>query len=145
MEIQDAIKNGKLLTDVFGRFPSFHDAEVLRIKLDRGDRSEFDPFLEALIHVFEVTAEVDESGRYRLKNHVLVLFRFSEIINLHLNDFGQNVLWDLEIIHLSNREHDKVKFKVVFRGIGGLSARFHCDAVSIESVEPYEPYVRQKS
>jgi hypothetical protein len=84
--------------------------------------------------------EIDESGRYELKNHVLVLFRFSRIINLKLADFNQqNVLRALEIINLSNREHDKVKFKVRFAGIFGVTASFHCDAVSIKSVEPYLP------
>lgn len=132
------IKNADLLTDVFGRFPTFHDAEVLRVTLDRGDRSDFGPSLEALIHVFEQTSDVDESGRYVLKNHVLVLFRFSKIVDLQLKDFNQqNVLWNLEINQLSDREPDKVKFKVVFRSSFGVSASFHCEAVSIESVEPY--------
>ena len=138
MESLVKIQNANLLIDVFGRFPSFHDAEVLRITLDRGDRTDLNPSLEALIHVFEVTPEVDDNGRYQLKNHVLVLFRFSKIVNLQLTDFNQqNVLWDLEIIHLSDRERDKVKFKVVFRSSFGVSASFHCEAVSIESVEPY--------
>jgi hypothetical protein len=138
MESLEKIKNSNLLIDVFHRFPSFHDAEVLRIALDRGERSGFDPSLEALVHVFEGTGEVDENGRYRLKNHVLVLFRFSKIVNLQLTDFNQqNVLWNLEIINLSDRERDKVKFKVVFRSSFGVSASFHCEAVSIESVEPY--------
>ena len=134
----DNIKNANLLTEVFGRFPSFHDAEVHHISLDRGERNYLDPSLRVLIHVFERTPEVDENGHYRLKNHVLVWFRFSRIVNLELADFNQqNVLQDLQIINLSNRERDKVKFKIVFHGIFGVSARFHCDSVSIESVEPY--------
>src|SRR5207342_3689993 len=136
--VQEKIKNAQLLTSVFGYFPSFHDALVFRITLDRGERGDCDPSLEALIHVFEGTREIDESGHYRLKNHVLVLFRFSKIVNLQLADFNQqNVLQRLEIIHLSDRERDKVKFKVVFAGIFGVTASFHCHSVSIESVEPY--------
>jgi hypothetical protein len=143
MEVQDKIKNANLLIDIFGRFPSFHDAEVFRITLDRGDKGGFDPSLEALIHVFEGTSEIDESGHYRLKNHVLVLFRFSKIVNLKLADFNQqNVLQHLEISKLSDRERDKVKFRVVFAGIFGVTASFHCHSVSIESVEPY---VRKES
>jgi hypothetical protein len=80
MEVQTKIENAHLLTSVFGYFPSFHDALVFRITLDRGDN--FDPCLEALIHVFEGTREINESGHYRLMNHVLVLFRFSKIVNL---------------------------------------------------------------
>lgn len=71
-------------------------------------------------------------------NLCLVRFRFSKIINLSLADFNQqNALQYLEIEHLSGRERDKVKFKVLFEGIFGVKAKFHCDSVSIESVEPY--------
>ena len=42
MGIETKIENANLLTDIFGCFPSFHDAEVLRITLDRGDRHDFD-------------------------------------------------------------------------------------------------------
>jgi len=136
MESFEKIRNHQLLTEVFGYFPSFHDAEVFRIMLDRGDKGAGEQSLEALIHVFEMTPEVDESGHYRLKNHVLVLFRFSKIVNLKLTDFNyQNVLQSLKIVTLSDRERDKVKFKVVLAGIFGVSASFHCDSVSIESVE----------
>jgi hypothetical protein len=138
MEVQDKIKNAHLLTSIFGYFPSFHDAMVFRMTLDRGDRGDFDPSLEALIHVFEGTREINESGHYRLKNHVLVLFRFSKIVDLKLADFNQqNALQHLEITNLSDRDRDKVKFKIVFDGIFGVTASFHCHSVSIESVEPY--------
>jgi hypothetical protein len=138
MGIESKILNAHLLTDRFGRFPSFHDAEVVHMALHRRDRHSFDPSLESSIRVFEMSGEIDERGSYRLKNEVLVLFRFSKIVNLSLADFNQqNVLSHLEITHLSDRAGDKVKFKVAFSGIFGLTAQFHCDSVSIESVEPY--------
>jgi hypothetical protein len=133
------IQNEHLLTDVFGRFPSFHDAEVVSISLNRCGRDRCAE-LEALVHVWEMTSQVDEAGRYLLQHHSLVKFRFSRIINLELIDFNQqNVLAYLEITKTSDRERDKVKFRVWFRGIHGVTARFHCEAVSIESVEPFNP------
>ena len=40
-----------------------------------------------------MTSQVDEHGRYILKNHVAVTFRFLEIYELSLEDFNQqNVL-----------------------------------------------------
>jgi Asp-tRNA(Asn)/Glu-tRNA(Gln) amidotransferase C subunit len=136
--MESKIQNSHLLTGIFGRWPSFHDAEVLRITLDRGESGSFEPSLEAVIHVFEMTSEVDDKGYYLLKNHVAVCFRFREIVNLSLEGFNQqNVLQHLAIDHLSDREQDKVKFKVVFEGIFGVEAEFHCESISIESVEPY--------
>ena len=138
MGIESKIQNSHLLTDIFGRWPSFHDAEVLSITLDRGEKNNFEPSLTAAIYVFEMTSQVDNEGRYVLRNHTLVRFRFYKIVNLSLTDFNQqNVLQHLDIEHLSDRERDKVKFKITFSGIFGVKAEFHCDSVSIESVEPH--------
>ena len=60
-------ENSSALESIFGRWPSFHDAEMLRVVLDRsGDEG---PTLEAVIRVFEMTSDVDPKGYYVLKNH----------------------------------------------------------------------------
>ena len=46
------IQNEHLLTDVFGRFPSFHDAEVIGISLNRRGRDSYAE-LEALVKDYE--------------------------------------------------------------------------------------------
>jgi hypothetical protein len=138
MSIESKIKNSHLLTDVFGRFPTFHDAEVLRITLDRGQAQPFSPYLQATIHVFEMTSQVDEQGRYVLENHVAVTFKFIEIYKLSLEDFNQqNVLQGLSIEDISERQLERIKFEVSFDGIFGVTARFQCNSISIETVEPY--------
>ena len=138
LSIESKIENSHLLTDIFGRWPCFHDAEVLSIALDRGERGAYGPSLEAAVRLYEGTSEVDNEGRYVLKNHVVVRLRFSQILNLALADFNnQNVLGSLVIEHLSDRERDLVKFSVVFESIFGVKAKLHCDSVRIESVEPY--------
>ncbi|MBK8812730.1 MAG: hypothetical protein IPN69_18635 [Acidobacteria bacterium] len=77
------IQNGHLLTDVFGKFPSFHDSEVHRISLIRETRS-FGPTLTALVHVFEVIKESHERKRRFLENHACVEFRFSKVSDLEI-------------------------------------------------------------
>jgi hypothetical protein len=53
------IERAAELEEVFGQWPSFHDAEVLALRLDRGDDStdpqSMGPRLEADIYVFELT------------------------------------------------------------------------------------------
>ena len=67
------IDNQELVTRIFGRWPSFHDAEVLSVRLDRGVNGEADePSLEAAIHVFQMTAEIDSRGYYVRKNNTVV-------------------------------------------------------------------------
>jgi hypothetical protein len=137
LSIESKIENSHLLTAIFGRWPSFHDAEVLNIALDRGERGAFDPSLEAAFRLYEGTSGMDQEGRYVLKNHVVVRIKFSRIVNLTLADFNQqNALGSLVIEHLSDRERDTVKFRVVFESIFGVKAKFHCESVRIESVEP---------
>jgi len=78
----------------FGCWPTFHDAEVLSISLDRltGYRIS--------IHAFEVTADVDSSGHYVLAKHAVVTFSMegfprdeSGIANTRIEFFNQqNVL-----------------------------------------------------
>lgn len=133
------IQNSHLLTDVFGKFPSFHDAEVHQLNLLRGEARTYSPMLSALIHVYEMTPEVDERNRYVLKNHILVEFRFSKVNHLEIAGFNhQNVLQFLEITETSGAEDGNTEFEVLFEGIFGVRAKFYCEAISIESVAPYE-------
>jgi hypothetical protein len=139
MSVENDIRNVELLTNIFGRFPSFHDAEVLSLALERGERDISGPTLETRIHVFEMTSEVDENKRLVLKNHSIVRFRFSEIIDLEINEFNhQNVLSGLYIERNQDQGSETPLFKVTFEGIYGMHADFHCRGISVESVEPYE-------
>ena len=138
MGIESKIQNSHLLTDIFGRWPSFHDAEILRVVLDRGDVQSFSPYLQATIHVFEMTPQIDERGSYVLKNHVAVSLRFIEIYELKLEEFNQqNVLQGLSISNVSNRQLERIRFEVSFDGIFGVTAKFQCNSIRVESVEPY--------
>lgn len=71
----DIVQAGSLAR-VFGNWPSFHDAEIVWIRLDRGPT----PSLEAAFHLFRMTKDVDESGYYLLKDHTLAVIRFDNII-----------------------------------------------------------------
>jgi hypothetical protein len=131
------INNKKALIDIFGRWPSFHDAEIIRMVLEReGDGG---PYLEAQIHVFEMTTEIDAKGYYVLKNPTLVTFRFTHIVLEYLKWFNQqNVLWDLEIININPEENDGCNFKVVMPSSYGCEASFDCKDIVIVNVKPYE-------
>jgi hypothetical protein len=48
------ILNREELEERFGDWPSFHDAEVLAVRLDSGQRANAQPSIELDIHVFAV-------------------------------------------------------------------------------------------
>ena len=56
-----AIGNAKAVTDAFGGWPSFHDAEILHLTLQREPRA---ASLECVVHVFKGTPEVDDTGHF---------------------------------------------------------------------------------
>ncbi|MBK7393532.1 MAG: hypothetical protein IPI64_09580 [Chloracidobacterium sp.] len=130
------IEGIELLTDIFGRFPSFHDAEVVSLKMDRGDHESL-PSLELAIHVFEMTSEVVDK-RYVLKNHTLVTFVFQEIVDVEFEGFNhQNVLQDLSIQDIRHRQLESIKFEVTIPGIYGLDGKFMCRSIKVLSAGPF--------
>jgi Immunity protein 50 len=132
------IHNSEALTSVFGTWPSFHDAEVVAVRLDRSGMS--GPEMEADIHVFEMTPEVTPEGFYRLRNHTLVTLLFTGIEGLSMDDFNQqNVLSDLVLKDTSERQPDVLEWEVVFAASFGLAAKFLCEAISVLRAEPFQP------
>src|SRR4051812_30983612 len=95
--ITDHVAGAEKPIAVFGRWPSFHDAEVLRLSLDRrSPTGECEPTLDAIVHTWEMTSEIDPAGHYMMRNHVLVHLRFLGIDELKLDGFNaQNVLFAL--------------------------------------------------
>src|SRR2546426_1097665 len=74
----------------FGEWPSFHDAEILVLHLDREGVSSLK------IHVWLATDksyELGGQGLYRRDKHAIVTFQLEEIVDLELVDFSsQNVI-----------------------------------------------------
>jgi hypothetical protein len=88
----EAVEGAKDLRDWFGYWPTFHDAEVIRLHLNRSDASTL------ALHTWETTNEVDKKGFYVLTKHVVVEFVMKEVVGLSLNGFNnQNVVFGLAI------------------------------------------------
>jgi hypothetical protein len=95
------VANQEALTERFGHWPSFHDAEIYALRLDSGQRADGIVRLELDIHVFEVDGELP-SGRSNFVKHTLVTFGFEEVEAQQMEDFGpQNVLDDLVLEEVS--------------------------------------------
>jgi hypothetical protein len=91
-EAWEQIDGAKEFVAWFGRWPQFHDSEIVHLHLNRMASSSL------LLYAFDGTPEVDEKGFYRLVNHVLVDFQMEEITELELEGFSiQNVLQGLSV------------------------------------------------
>jgi hypothetical protein len=138
VEIHEKIKNSERLVSIFGYWPSFHDAEVIWMRLERRATSlGRGPTVETLIHTFEMTSEVNSAGFYVLRNHVLAHLRFSRVREFVSCDFNhQNALLALSIKDISHRQMEYINFEVTFDAAFGLEASFQCQDIEIVNVEP---------
>jgi hypothetical protein len=142
MDITERIAGSDKLVAVFGYWPSFHDAEVLSMKLDRQPGGDgYGPTLEAIVHTFEITNEVGPDGCYVVRHHVLVHLRFHDVVELRLEGFNnQNALFGLRFSDLRERQWEQIKFEVRFDSAHGVDASFQCHAVEVVSVTPYNTH-----
>ena len=124
------------VTAWFGYRPTFHDAEVLAISLDRVSGCRIS------IHAFEMTAEVDSHGHYVLTKHAIVTFCMEGfplgeggISKLRIESFNtQNVLSSASI-------HRRPEgYELVLAGCYGVEGSIVCERMSV-SLEPGIPEV----
>lgn len=133
----DLIIDSEKLTSVFGYWPSFHDAEVIWLRLDRrGSELGEGPTLEAQVFAFEMTRDVDPAGYFVQRHHVLVHFRFSGVAELKVDDLNQqNVLFELRINAVRDEQSDGRRLVVDLSSTWGVGATFRCEKAAVLSVE----------
>jgi hypothetical protein len=132
------IAGAELLTSLFGAWPTFHDAEVLRLALDRGHPTGDRPSLEADIYTFEITPETDARGYYVLRHEVLVTLRFEDIEDLDLSGFNeQNVLFALTMTDTPATSNPSAPWEVSFHSSYGLGAYFKCRSIEVRGARPW--------
>jgi hypothetical protein len=157
MNINDKIQNVELVINAFGKFPSFHDAEVIRITLEREYDGAKCPALHALIRGFAYTPIENDPDKKFLRTNYDVNLIFTDLFGLKLENFNhQNVLGELTISDFS-RDHldrlrgddrllglvskqqiDDLRFYVKFEYCFGIEAEFLCESVIVGSVRPVD-------
>jgi Immunity protein 50 len=134
------LRGAEQLTAIFGRWPSFHDAEVVRLGLDRasGVEGAWGPTLNVDVYVFQAGPNVAANGMYVLRHETLVSFRFCEVDQLELREFNQqNAIWDLSITDISERQLERARYEVRFAPSFGVDAGFLCFDAEVVSVRPW--------
>ena len=108
------------LQEWFGYWPSFHDAEIVGLHLNRKGSSSL------RVHTWEMTKEIDEKGYYVLAKHVVVEFIFEAVSGLSLNGFNlQNVIFGLAI------EKTDPGFRVTLDDCYGLAGSIVAEKMSL--------------
>jgi len=141
------IENSSAVVGLFGHWPSFHDAELITLRLDAtGYR---DPVLEVDFEVAEYTSDVDERGHFRVRQRARVSLRFERVARLRLEGFWrQNVLTALHLAEAGPEDVDDVvgddpegrrRYRVHWGSALGCAAEFLCDSVAVVAARPIAP------
>jgi hypothetical protein len=105
----------------FGAWPSFHDAEILQLCLDRAGQS----FLKVL--TWQRTRDVDERGFYIQKKHAVVVFLLDGVRDVSLDGFNhQNVIFGLDV------ETTGTGVKLTMDPCFGLSGSIEAEGLRLE-------------
>lgn len=128
------IINSYKLEEIYGYWPSFHDAEIHEIKLKRNIKGS-ETLLELIIHLFEMTSDADKRGYYKLTKHNLVTIRFEEIEDMKLENFNhQNSIFELVIDKLDKEDF----YKVDINSSHGCYGSFRCKRIEVVEVKNYD-------
>jgi hypothetical protein len=105
----------------FGYWPTFHDAELLRLDLNRAGGSTLS------VLTWEISADKDPSGKYILQKHVVANFSFDEIYDSNLVGFSnQNVIGSLDVA-VTERG-----LRMIISQIYGLAGMIEARRISVE-------------
>ena len=149
------IQHSNRITDIFGYWPTFHDAWIQKLSLsvDGGEPwipSSASPVLDLQVHVFEMTKDVTEEGYIVLAKHTLACLQFRNIESLQLSNFSyQNSIYELifgiepKIFLYGGGPAEGPPPNVITVNINsscGLSGEFKCQEAEVMSAEPCDEY-----
>lgn len=143
------IRNSNKITDIFGYWPTFHDAWIQSINLTVGSGENWEqgygsepPTLAMKVHVYEMTKEVTAEGYIVLAKHTFAELKFLDIEKLELRNFSyQNSIYELVFeTELADQPgpggtHAEV-LRVKLQSSHGVRAEFRCQSAEVVSAVP---------
>jgi hypothetical protein len=142
------IQNSNKITDIFGYWPTFHDAEIHSLSLSGGVADPCEPgcespMLDLKIHLWEMTKDVTKEGWIVLAKHTLTEMRFRNVEKLELSNFNyQNSIMEMifglepENLHPIGGGRNPPMITVEIEPAFGLYAKFKCQSAEVLSAVP---------
>jgi Immunity protein 50 len=116
----------------FGKWPHFHDMEVVSVQMDR--RGPDAPWIELVILVWKYTGSLTPDGHYEQTKHSFIRFRCERVTANQFDDFNhQNVLDGLEFSQADGA------IDVRLPSIYGVGGSVSCGRVRVIDVVPARP------
>ena len=133
------VKGAGKLVAIYGRWPSFHDAEVTGIRLERGNPPAEDSSAYVSVHLFEGGVERG-SPEPRWRNHAVVTLRFSPVVDLELRGFNhQNAIFDFTVERGQPESQDVVwpgpAYRAHFQQSFGVGLSLVCRSIEVVAID----------
>lgn len=131
------IQGTEKVISAFGRWPCFHDAEVILFSAERELPVRKGGTIARLtVHVREYATVGEGTVDYDIKEtkSVLIRFLFKGACDFEITDFNlQNVIDSIEVSHVD--VDDPANLKVDIEPIWGFGGSLRCAAIEIEAAE----------
>ncbi len=131
------------LVETFGVWPSFHDSEIVDLRLERLGRDAYEgPVLLARIHLFMGRRAPERATGVSWHDHHLATLRFGSVRELELSGFnGQNAIMNLRVRRDGVLPHSAgvPAWRVEFEPAYGMGASFRCATIELVGLEPGIP------
>lgn len=125
MDAPSCLENADLVTTRFGSWPSFHDAEVLRLELTRPDVAR----IELDVRTWLIGTATNDRGYFMPERVSIVRFQFDGVEDLEIASFNQqNVVFGILIEEHADGIH------VELEPIYGIDARWRCQVARVTRV-----------
>ena len=126
------VKNSSQVESIYGYWPSFHDAEILNIRFDRG-LSANEKVASAIVDLnYWETKAINEGTSaldYVLDKNNIIAIEFSGLVTSLVSGFSfQNVIDELLLTEIEEG------IKAEFVSIHGAEVKFVCKAVAVLGV-----------
>ena len=141
-DLEKLIGGSAKLTSIFGGWPSFHDAEITEVHLERGEINQKKetfafPVLTVKLVLWNLTSRVNETGYLETEHHTLAILQFSDVENLTISGFNhQNAIMGLAIAH--QLTDGRALFHVCFDPAFGMGCEFDCAAIEVLNAMPWD-------
>jgi len=131
------IEGSEEILSIFGRWPSFHDAEILSVFLDRNaHKGKHGPTAIIKVHCFLITNEIIDN-KYRTIKHNIITFAFYDVVEFELSyGFGQqNHLSGIEILDIRSDQLENINYQINFDAHMTCDLHFKCSIIDVLSIE----------
>lgn len=132
------IHNEEKINNRFGHWPTFHDAEIIRVELisTKGNDSK----IQMDIYVYELTDQTNENGYFKTKNNTLVTMIFDGVrIDQWKWSSDLDTIFELKIDKITGNDNKVYPYQVEMPSVigGEYGLWFSCKAINVKNAVDY--------